>query len=159
MRDDELRERLRDCNPWWREATAGGDALAWVASDQMLRARAAYDLGYRSGLLDDVADGPVDDKLVVLRGARRIGKSVLLKDTVQPALDRGLATIQKNYANSVKRGRMTEEFVDERMKLITPTLTWDGFEKVDLLEEDVRDDACGHPLQQERGAMVELSQG
>ncbi len=47
----------------------------------MLRARAAYDLGYRSGLLDDVADGRVDDKLVVLRGARRVGKSVLLKDT------------------------------------------------------------------------------
>ena len=47
----------------------------------MLLARAAYDLGYRSGLLDDVADGPVDDKLVVLRGARRVGKSVLLKDT------------------------------------------------------------------------------
>ena len=47
----------------------------------MLRARAAYDLGYRSSLLDDVAEGAVDDKLVVLRGARRVGKSVLLKDT------------------------------------------------------------------------------
>jgi uncharacterized protein len=81
MRDDELRERLRDCNPWWRAAATGGDALAWVESDQTLRARAAYDLGYRSGLLDDVADGLLDDKLVVLRGARRVGKSVLLKDT------------------------------------------------------------------------------
>ncbi|MHB1537453.1 MAG: AAA family ATPase [Solirubrobacteraceae bacterium] len=81
MRDDELRERLRDRNPWWRAAAMGADALAWVESDQTLRARAAYDLGYRSGLLDDVADGPVDDKLVLLRGARRVGKSVLLKDT------------------------------------------------------------------------------
>jgi predicted AAA+ superfamily ATPase len=81
MRDDELRERLRDRNPWWRAAATGEDAFAWVESDQTLRARAAYDLGYRSGLLDDVAEGPVDDKLVVLRGARRVGKSVLLKDT------------------------------------------------------------------------------
>ena len=55
----------------------------------MLRGRAAYDLGYRSGLLDDVADGPVDDKLVVLRGARRIGKSVLLKDTAARFCGRG----------------------------------------------------------------------
>jgi len=76
MRDDELRERLRDRNPWWRAAATGGDALAWVKSDQTLRARAAYDLGYRSGLLDDVADDPVDDKLVVLRGARRVGKLI-----------------------------------------------------------------------------------
>jgi uncharacterized protein len=52
-----------------------------MESDQTLRARVAYDLGYRSDLLDDVADGLLDDKLVVLRGARRVGKSVLLKDT------------------------------------------------------------------------------
>jgi predicted AAA+ superfamily ATPase len=81
VRDDELRERLRDRNPWWRAAATGDNPLAWAASDQILRARAAYDLGYRSGLLDDVADGPLDDKLVVLRGPRRVGKSVLLKDT------------------------------------------------------------------------------
>ncbi|MGD0305431.1 MAG: enoyl-CoA hydratase-related protein, partial [Candidatus Acidiferrales bacterium] len=65
------------------------------------------------------------------------GIPVLLKDTDQPALDRGIATIQKNYANSVKRGRMKQEFVGERMNLITPTLTWDGFEKVDLVIEAV----------------------
>jgi uncharacterized protein len=89
MRDDELRERLRDRNPWWRAAVTEGGPLAWVESDQMLRARGAYDLGYRSGLLDDVSDGPVDDKLVVLRGARRVGKSVLLKDTVARLCGRG----------------------------------------------------------------------
>lgn len=81
MRDDELRERLRDCNPWWRAAASGSDVLAWTGGDQALRARAVNDLGYRSRLLDDVADGPVDDRLIVLRGARRVGKSVLLKDT------------------------------------------------------------------------------
>ena len=67
----------------------GANALAWVESDPMLRARAAYDLGFRSGLLDDVADGLLDDKLVVLRGARRVGKSVLLKDTAARLCGRG----------------------------------------------------------------------
>jgi predicted AAA+ superfamily ATPase len=81
VRDDELRERLLDRNPWWRAAAAGGDPTAWVAADQTLRLRAAFDLGHRSRLLDDVATGPVDDKLVVVRGPRRVGKSVLLKDT------------------------------------------------------------------------------
>ncbi|HEX3392880.1 MAG TPA: AAA family ATPase [Solirubrobacteraceae bacterium] len=88
MRDDELRERLRDCNPWWRAAVTGIDPLAWVRSDHLLRARAAYDLGYRSGLLDDIACEPLDDKLIVLRGARRVGKSVLLKDTAARICER-----------------------------------------------------------------------
>ncbi len=35
------------------------------------------------------------------------GIPVVLKDTDQAALDRGLANIRKNYANSVKRGRFT----------------------------------------------------
>jgi 3-hydroxyacyl-CoA dehydrogenase len=65
------------------------------------------------------------------------GIPVLLKDTDQAALDRGLATVRKNYANSVKRGRMTQEFVDERMKLIEPTLSFDSFAKVDLVIEAV----------------------
>ena len=75
-----------------RAAATGGDALAWVKSDQTLRARAAYDLGYRSGLLDDVADDLLDDKLVVLRGARRVGKSVLLKDTAASLCGRGISS-------------------------------------------------------------------
>ena len=65
------------------------------------------------------------------------GLSVLLKDMEQPALDRGLATIQKNYATSVQRGRFTQEFVDERMKLIKPTLRYDDFANVDLVVEAV----------------------
>jgi 3-hydroxyacyl-CoA dehydrogenase len=62
---------------------------------------------------------------------------VVLKDSNQAALDRGLANIQKNYATSVKRGRFTQEYVDERMKLIKPTLTWDEFANADLVIEAV----------------------
>ncbi|MGB0035775.1 MAG: 3-hydroxyacyl-CoA dehydrogenase NAD-binding domain-containing protein [Candidatus Acidiferrales bacterium] len=65
------------------------------------------------------------------------GIPVLLKEADQPALDRGLANIQKNYANSVKRGRFTQQFVDERLKLIQPTLTFDGFAGADIVIEAV----------------------
>ena len=65
------------------------------------------------------------------------GIPVLLKDADQAALDRGLANIQKNYDTSVKRGRFTQQFVDERLKLITPTLSYDDFSKADMVVEAV----------------------
>ena len=65
------------------------------------------------------------------------GIPVLLKEADQEALDRGLATIQKNYANSVKRGRFTQAFVDERLALIKPTLSYDEFAGVDMVIEAV----------------------
>ena len=65
------------------------------------------------------------------------GIPVLLKEADQAALDRGLATIQKNYANSVKRGRFTQQFVDERLQLIKPTLSYDDFSNVDMVIEAV----------------------
>ena len=65
------------------------------------------------------------------------GIPVLLKEADQAALDQGLSKIRKNYATSVERGRFTQEFVDERLKLIQPTLRYDGFERVDMVIEAV----------------------
>ena len=65
------------------------------------------------------------------------GIPVLLKEVDQPALDAGMGKIGKNYANSVQRGRFTEAFVDERLKLITPVLTYDAFSEVDMVVEAV----------------------
>jgi 3-hydroxyacyl-CoA dehydrogenase len=65
------------------------------------------------------------------------GIPVLLKETDQAALDRGLANIQKNYASSVARGRISQQFADERLKLIQPTLTYDGFAGADMVIEAV----------------------
>jgi len=65
------------------------------------------------------------------------GIPVLLKEADQAALDRGLANIQKNYASSVKRGRFTQQFVDERLKLIQPTLNYESFSKADMVVEAV----------------------
>ena len=63
------------------------------------------------------------------------GIPVVIKDTDQGALDRGLATIQKNYATSVKRGRFTQEYVDQRMKMIKTTLSYDDFAGADIVIE------------------------
>ena len=65
------------------------------------------------------------------------GIPVVLKEADQSALDRGMATIQKNYSGSVKRGRMTQEFVDERLRLIKPVLAYDDFAHVDMVIEAV----------------------
>jgi 3-hydroxyacyl-CoA dehydrogenase len=65
------------------------------------------------------------------------GIPVLLKETDQAALDRGLANIRKNYLNSVRRGRFTQQFVDERLKLIRPTLDYAEFAGVDMVIEAV----------------------
>jgi len=65
------------------------------------------------------------------------GIPVILKEADQSALDRGLATIQSNYANSVKRGRFSQEVAGERLKRITPTQTYDDFSGVDLVIEAV----------------------
>jgi 3-hydroxyacyl-CoA dehydrogenase len=65
------------------------------------------------------------------------GIPVLLKDADQAALDRGLANIQRNYATSVKRGRFSQQFVEERLKLIRPTLSYDDFSEVDMVIEAV----------------------
>jgi len=65
------------------------------------------------------------------------GIPVLLKEVDQAALNRGLATIQSNYANSVKRGRFSQQVAEERLKRITPTLSYDDFSNADLVIEAV----------------------
>jgi 3-hydroxyacyl-CoA dehydrogenase len=65
------------------------------------------------------------------------GIPVLLREVDQAALDRGMANIQKNYATSVQRGRFTQQFVEERLRLIKPTLAFDSFADVDMVVEAV----------------------
>jgi 3-hydroxyacyl-CoA dehydrogenase len=65
------------------------------------------------------------------------GISVRLKETEQAALDRGMAAIRKNYESSVKKGRFPQAVMDQRMALIHPQLTYDGFNQADLIIEAV----------------------
>jgi 3-hydroxyacyl-CoA dehydrogenase len=65
------------------------------------------------------------------------GIPVLLKEVDQAALDRGLATIRRNYEVTMSKGKMTAEQVERTMALITPTTSYDGFDQVDIVTEAV----------------------
>ena len=65
------------------------------------------------------------------------GIPVLLKEVDQEALDRGLATIRKNYAATVQKGRLTQQQMDERLARIEPTLSFDRFAEADIVVEAV----------------------
>src|SRR6202034_3981825 len=65
------------------------------------------------------------------------GIPVIVKETAQEALDRGIGIIRKNYANSVQKGRFSQAVMDERMALITPQLNYDGFDQADIIVEAV----------------------
>jgi len=65
------------------------------------------------------------------------GIPVLLKEVDKEALERGVATIRRNYESAVAKGRMTDEALEGTMALITPTLTYDGFDTVDIVVEAV----------------------
>ncbi len=65
------------------------------------------------------------------------GIPVLLKEVDDAALQRGLATIRKNYEGSVAKGRLTPEAYERTMALITPTTSYDGFDAVDIVVEAV----------------------
>ena len=65
------------------------------------------------------------------------GIPVVLLETSQAALDKGLATIRRNYENSMKKGKLKPEQVEQRMAAVTPTLSYDGFANVDLVIEAV----------------------
>ena len=61
-----IRRRLAESNPWWASAAGAGDPTAWVAHDLLLLAKARFDVGYRSTLLDDLATAPIGDTMAVL---------------------------------------------------------------------------------------------
>jgi len=65
------------------------------------------------------------------------GIPVLLKDVDQPTLDRGIATIRKNYESTVSKGKMTPEKMAKTLALISPTTSYDGFDRVDIVVEAV----------------------
>jgi 3-hydroxyacyl-CoA dehydrogenase len=65
------------------------------------------------------------------------GIPVLLKEVDQAALDRGLATIRRNYEVTMSKGKITAEQMEKTIALITPTTTYDGFSEVDIVTEAV----------------------
>ncbi|MRX06329.1 3-hydroxyacyl-CoA dehydrogenase [Pseudoduganella sp. FT25W] len=65
------------------------------------------------------------------------GIPVKLLETRQEALDKGIATIRKNYENTLKKGKLTQEKLDQRMGLLSSTLSYDEIGQADIVVEAV----------------------
>jgi 3-hydroxyacyl-CoA dehydrogenase len=98
------------------------------------------------GLPADVQSRPVRKVGIVGAGTMGGGISmcfanagipVTLLDAKQEALDRGLATIRKNYERSVSRGSLKAEQMEQRLALIQPTLDYAALGNADLIIEAV----------------------
>ncbi len=68
------------------------------------------------------------------------GIPVKILEMKQEALDKGLGTIRKNYENTLKKGKLTQEKFDQRVGLITGTLSYDEIAQADIVVEAVFED-------------------
>ncbi len=65
------------------------------------------------------------------------GIPVKILEMKQEALDRGLATIRKNYEAQVAKAKLKPEVYDKRMSLLSTTLSYDDIAQADLVIEAV----------------------
>ena len=65
------------------------------------------------------------------------GIPVAIVETAQEALDRGVATIRRNYEASAKKGKLSAEQVEQRMALLSPSLDYAALADADLVIEAV----------------------
>ena len=68
------------------------------------------------------------------------GTPVVMLEMKQEALDRGVATIRGNYEAQVKKGKLKQEKLDERMALLSTTLSYDAIGDADMVIEAVFED-------------------
>jgi 3-hydroxyacyl-CoA dehydrogenase len=68
------------------------------------------------------------------------GIPVSLLEVKPEALEKGVATIRKNYEGSAKKGKLTAAQVEERMGLVRPTLSYAELGQADIVVEAVFED-------------------
>jgi len=79
------------------------------------------------------------------------GIPVRLLEMNQERLDRGLATIRKNYAGSVARGRLAQDEMDRRLARISPTLAYE-----DIGDADIAIEAAFEDMDVKKGVFAKL---
>ncbi|MFN7856831.1 MAG: 3-hydroxyacyl-CoA dehydrogenase NAD-binding domain-containing protein [Acidovorax sp.] len=122
--------------------------LMWTPESRALRhlfmaERAA------SKIPDVPSDTPKRDiKLVGVIGAGTMGGGISMNflnagipvrilEMKQEALDRGVATIRKNYEAQVNKGKLKQDKYEQRMALLGTTLSYDDLKDCDLIIEAV----------------------
>ena len=122
--------------------------LMWTAESRSLRhlflaERAA------SKIPDVPSDTPLRDiKSIAVIGAGTMGGGIAMNflnagipvkmlEMKQDALDRGVATIRKNYEAQVTKKKLKQDKYEQRMALLTTTLSYDDLTGTDLVIEAV----------------------
>ncbi len=102
-----------------------------------------------SKIPDVPADTPQRDiKSVAVIGAGTMGGGISMNflnagvpvkilEMKQEALDKGLAIIRKNYESQVKKGKLKQDKYEQRMSLLTTTLSYDDLKDADMVIEAV----------------------
>ncbi|WP_292933323.1 3-hydroxyacyl-CoA dehydrogenase NAD-binding domain-containing protein [Noviherbaspirillum sp.] len=130
------------------------EAFLWLLNSPESRALRHAFIGERAAakIPDVPADTPTRKiKRVAVIGAGTMGGGiamnflnagipVVLLEMKQEALDRGIATIRKNYENTVKKGKLAADKMVARMALLAPSLSYDDIEDCDLVIEAVFED-------------------
>ena len=124
--------------------------LALMQTPESRALRHAFFAERAASKIPDVPEGTPTRKIekVAVIGAGTMGGGIAMNflnagipvtilETKQDALDRGLATIRKNYESTVKKGRLTPEKAEQRMALLKPTLAYDDLKDADLIIEAV----------------------
>ena len=103
-----------------------------------------------------IADVPADTPLREIRKVAMIGAGtmgggiamnflnagipVVMLEMKQEALDKGTGIMRKNYEAQVKKGKLKQDKLDERMGLLSTTLKYDDLKDADLVIEAVFED-------------------
>ena len=69
-----------------------------------------------------------------------VGMNVVQLETTQAALDKGRATMSKNYAGTVAKGRLSATAMEKRLGLIASTLDYRALQNCDLVIEAAFED-------------------
>ena len=105
-----------------------------------------------SKIPDVPADTPVREiKKIAVIGAGTMGGGiamnflnagipVVMLEMKQEALDKGVGIMRKNYEAQVKKGKLKQDKLDERMALLSTTLKYDDLKSADLVIEAVFED-------------------
>ncbi|MEQ1948486.1 MAG: 3-hydroxyacyl-CoA dehydrogenase NAD-binding domain-containing protein [Bryobacteraceae bacterium] len=120
---------------------------------QSMQSKAMIHAFFGERTVSKVPDVPADTKTYAIQRAAIVGAGtmgggiamcfadagipVIVKETQQAALDRGLTAIRSNYARTVAGGRISQAVMDERMARITGQLDYAGFENADIVIEAV----------------------